>query len=116
MAVGVPLGMHVGMGGGVWAAAAALGDPGAHQQELEARRKQILRERDEVRRALRNEDRKRQRLIEKAKGLSNQDLMDILAARAAAKAKAKPKAKAKAKAAPSNGKGRGKGKGADGSS
>ena len=49
-------------------------------------------------RAVRNERKKRDRLMEKAKGLSDQEMMTVMAARAQLKAKAKPKAKGKAKA------------------
>ena len=48
---------------------------------------------------LRNEQRKRRRLMEKARNLNTEDLVMILGARAAAKGMAKAKAKAKAKAA-----------------
>lgn len=49
--------------------------------------------------AIKNEQRKTQRLKERAKTLSTEDLQDILIQRAAAAAKAKAKPKAKAKAA-----------------
>ena len=49
-----------------------------------------------MQRELRNEERKRRRLVEKARSLSTEDLVTILGARAAAKAKAKAKAKAAA--------------------
>jgi len=96
-----------GDGGGgvaVWAAAAAVGDVlGNRLKEMGDRRNELKRERDQLAKDLRNSQKRRDRLIEKARGLSDQDLMDILAqraqanAKAAAKPKAKPKAKAKAK-------------------
>ena len=51
---------------------------------------------------LKNEQRKKQRLRERAKKLSNDDLVRVLCEREAqAKAKAKPKAKPKARSGPS---------------
>jgi molecular chaperone GrpE (heat shock protein) len=79
---------------------AALQDPGANRiAELKAARAALLAERKRVAADLRNEERKRQRLLAKARNLNNEDLIAILGARVAAKAKAKGKAKAKAKAA-----------------
>ena len=60
-----------------------------------ADRKRLKREQQELTRQIRNEQRKRQRLIQKARALSETDLATILGARAAARAKAKPKAKAR---------------------
>ena len=62
---------------------------------MAADRKRLKREQQELTRQIRNEQRKRQRLIEKARALSETDLATILGARAAARAKAKPKAKAR---------------------
>ena len=88
-----------GAGGGVWAAAAALGDAAAGRRaELVQQQKDLKAQRRRLTMDLANENRKRVRLLEKAKGLSDADLMAILASRAAAKAKAKPKATPKAKA------------------
>lgn len=85
----------------MWAAAAAIGDaPSAQIKALEAERKRLRQERHKVALDLKNAEKKRARLIEKAKGLSDQDLLDIIALRAAGKAKAKAKAKVEAKAAP----------------
>ena len=79
---------------------AGVGDEaGGRIAALEEQRRRLAAERKEVLRTLRNEQRKRKRLIEKAKTLTNSDLMEVLGARAAAKAKAVAKAKAKAKAA-----------------
>ena len=88
----------------MWAAAAAAGDPSsAAFVELLERRKALKRERDQLTRDLRNADKRRVRLVEKARGLSDDDLVHILAARASAKAKAgaraKPKPRAKARCA-----------------
>ena len=92
-----------GGGGGVWAAAAALGDTsGAAYADLMERRKALKRERDTLQKTIKAEERKRLRLIEKARGLTDQDLLQIIGSRAAARAKAEaaPKAKAKPKPAP----------------
>ena len=64
--------------------------------QLRAQQATIHEERKRVQRELRNEERKRRRLVEKARSLSTEDLVTILGARAAAKAKAKAKAKAAA--------------------
>ena len=85
---------------GVWAAAAVIGDPSAELvNDLEQRKKRLMAEKQQVARDLRNADRKRVRLLEKARGLKDSDLLDIIGSRAADKAKASAKAKAKAKAA-----------------
>ena len=84
---------------GLWAAAASLGDQSASQvAQLEQRKKELMAERNAVKRELKNEQRKRVRMMERARGLSDADLANILATRAAAKSKAAAKAKAKAKA------------------
>ena len=86
-------------GDGVWAAAAGIGDVAGHAvAALEERRKELRRERDAVAKELRNAERKRQRLLERARGLTDNDLLSILATRAAAKAVPKAKGKAAAKA------------------
>ena len=64
------------------------------------RRRALKHERDTLNQQIRNQERKRLRILEKARSLSDADLASILAARAAAKAKAREKAKAKAKAVP----------------
>ena len=85
---------------GVWAAAATIGDQSAERlAELDLRRKQLAAEKEQIAKDIRNTERKRIRLMERAKGLSDSDLMAIVASRATAKAKASAKAKAKAKAA-----------------
>jgi hypothetical protein len=67
--------------------------------QLEVRRRALQEERRELNNEIRNEARKRRRRLEKARGLSNQDLLEVAASRAAAaKAKAKANAKAKARA------------------
>ncbi len=81
---------------------AGVGDMGGNRiLLLEAQRRAIAAQKAQVVKELRSETRKRARLVEKAKGLTDADLVEVLAARAKAKAKAeaKPKAKAKAKAA-----------------
>ena len=86
---------------GVWAAAASIGDQSAERlAELDLRKKQIAAEKERIAKDIRNTERKRIRLMERAKGLSDSDLMAIVATRATAKAKASAKAKAKANAAP----------------
>lgn len=83
-----------GVGPGGDPAAARVSDLEQQQRDLTAARRANARD-------LRNEQKKRKRLQEKARSLSTDDLQDILIARAAAgaKAKARPKPKAKAKAA-----------------
>ena len=92
------------------AAAAALGanaGGGDHIDDLRARQRALAAEKKRIASDLKLEKRKRQRLMHKAKALTNAELGQVLEARAqamakaAAKAKAKaiPKAKAKAKAA-----------------
>ena len=97
--VGHALGGIAGGGGGgvdaVWAAAAALEDPNT-LAGLSARRKELLMERRRLANAIRNEERKRTRLVEKARGLNNADLLAIMAVRAKATPKARASAKAKA--------------------
>ena len=98
---------------GAPSAAAAAADPGAaalamvqnlpdaagsEVAALEARHREILAERRVVAQRLKNEKAKQKRLLTKARGLDDAQLMSIIASRAAAKAKAKGKAKAKAKA------------------
>ena len=59
---------------------------------LEERRAALHAERAQVKKDLRNETRKRKRLLAKAKGLSTDDLLNVVVMKAAAKAKAKAKA------------------------
>ena len=93
-------GADVSASAGVWAAAAQIGDQSATElAQLEQRKRELQAQREIVKRDLRNEQRKRVRLMERARGLSDTDLTTILATRAAAKAKAKANAKASAKAA-----------------
>ena len=85
--------------GGVWEAAALIGDQAIGRlTELENEKKRLYSEREALQKEIKNEERKRLRHKEKARGLSDADLLDIMAARAAAKAKAHAKAKVKAKA------------------
>ena len=56
----------------------------------------MLKRRREVQNSIKNEKKKRKRILEKAKSLSDGDLMQVLATRAQNKAQAKPKAKANA--------------------
>ena len=89
----------VGPGAGVWAAAAGIGDAAADEvAALQLRRKELRQERDAVSKDLRNAERKRQRLLERARGLSDDDLLALVAARAVAKGHAKAKANGKARA------------------
>ena len=66
---------------------------------LHARKRALRVERERVAKQLRYEERKRDRLLEKAKNLSDQDLMSLMAGRAQARAEAEAKVKAKGKAA-----------------
>ena len=82
-----------------------MGDPAAgrvaqledHRRDLQGQRRALMKERTDVQKMIKNEKKKRQRIMEKAKGLSDADLMSVIAARAA-QAKAAPKAKGKANA------------------
>ena len=67
-------------------------------KDLADQRRDLRKQRDDNNRMTRNEERKRARLLERARNLSNEDLLAILGARAAAKAKPKAKAAAKGKA------------------
>ena len=83
----------------IWAAAVNLGDAGAESVAgLIAARKSALAEQRRLAMQIRNSERKRQRLMTRAQGLSDDDLLDILRMRATAKAKAASKAGAKAAA------------------
>ena len=68
------------------------------KRQLEDTIKEAKRQRDKAQRDLRNERRREERLMDKAKGLSVANLAKVLATRVAADAKAKAKAKAKANA------------------
>jgi hypothetical protein len=61
--------------------------------DLADQRRDLRKQRDEVNRMTRNEERKRARILERARNFSNDDLVAILGSRAVAKASAKPKAK-----------------------
>jgi hypothetical protein len=66
-------------------------------QQLEARRSELLAERRQVMQNIRNENKRRRRLMLKARGLSVDELLSVVVARsaqAAAKAKAKSTARA----------------------
>jgi hypothetical protein len=84
---------------GLWAAAAQVGDAGGEAiADMEGRRREIKREQDLLSRELFNEQRERARLLARAQGLSDSDLLSIVGARAAAKAKAAAKAAAQVNA------------------
>lgn len=78
-------------------AMAAVGggdDVGADRvARLEEKRKLLHNQRRDVLREIRNERKRRKRIMEKARTLSDAELLNVLSVRAAA-AKAKPKAKA----------------------
>ena len=76
------------------------GDAGANRVDvLTAEKRGLQAQRAAVAKAIKNEERKRKRVLEMAKTLSTDDLLGVVAARAAAKGKiAQAKAKAKAKA------------------
>ena len=81
-------------------AQAAAAFPGHDRiSQLRAEQRALREDAKAVSQRLRNEQRKRRRLMEKARNLNTEDLVMILGARAAAKGMAKAKAKAKAKAA-----------------
>ena len=81
------------------AAVAAAGDPAANRlAELEQDQRELQARKKANQKLIKNEQKKRQRPVEKAKKLSTEELQQVLVARAAAEAKAKGKAKAKAKA------------------
>ena len=61
---------------------------------LKARQKALQVQRTALAKTIKNENKKRQRIVDKAKTLSTEDLLAVVASRAAAKAKAKAKAKA----------------------
>ena len=100
-----PVDLGGAVGNAMWAAGMAIGDVrGARLAALRQRESELLAERRLLARETKNEDRKRRRLMEKARGLSFDDLhrivdqMALAKAKAAAKPKPKPKAKGKAKA------------------
>ena len=85
--------------GAIWAAAAATGDaPARNLQQLKQAQKVLQRERARLRAEEKAAERKRARLLERARGLSDDDLQSMLISRAVANAKAKAKAEAKAAA------------------
>ena len=61
-------------------------------QLLEQERKALCAERKRITREIKNESQKRQRLLQKARNLSTDDLLQVAMTRSAAKAKAKAKA------------------------
>ena len=74
-----------------------ISDPSADAvAALEERRSRLQAERKEVKKALHNETRKRKRLLAKAKGLSTDDLLNVVVMKATAKSKAEAKAKSRA--------------------
>ena len=89
---------HGGCGVSVWAVAALMGDRcSTALNDLADQRRDLRTQREEVNHVTRSEERKRARILERARNLSNDDLLEILTSRAVAKAKAKPKAKGAAK-------------------
>lgn len=87
-----------GSDGAVWAAAAAIGDASADTfEQLAQRRRELIQERSRLNQQIKLEERKRARRVERARGLTDADLLGIIAARATAKMKAMAKAKAKQK-------------------
>lgn len=103
----VPIGAGGGGGGGggmmaVMAAAVAAGGGGGGDGDdmgaLLQRKRDAVKERRAVARDLHNAKRRRERLREAARGLSDNDLVSLIQERAVPKAKPKAKAKAKAKA------------------
>ena len=88
------------------------GSPDRISQIMEQRR-QMKRDAARLAADLRNEDRKRVRLLEKADRLSDADLQAIMIKRGQAKAKAQAKAAAKSKAK-AKAKGKAKASGSDG--
>ena len=79
-------------------AAVVWGDKQDRVAELEQRRRELQKQRKELNKTIKNEQRKHKRIMDKAKTLSDAELLAVVASRQA-KAKAKPKAKGKAKAA-----------------
>ena len=60
---------------------------------LEAQRKELHRKRNELAKEIKHETKKRRRLLNKARGLSNDSLLEVIAARQAKSAQAKANAK-----------------------
>ena len=80
----------------VLGAISAVGDEQAVQMSaLQDRQRALVVQKQQLNKEIKNEQRKKARLVTKAKTLTNEDLVSILACRAAATAKAKAKAKAK---------------------
>ena len=73
-------------------------EPQSRKRKLGENIKEFKKQKDKSYRNLRLERRKEERVMEKAKGLSIDNLTKVLASRVAAEAKAEAKAKAKAKA------------------
>ena len=72
-----------------------VGDSRANRvAELEQRRASLKRDQSNISREIKKENKKRQRLLEKSRGLSELDLLSIISTRAATKAKSKAKASA----------------------
>ena len=77
--------------------AASEDDPNEKRmRDIAEQQKELTRQRRKLANDMRNEDRKRVRLIEKAKGLSRKDLLGIVAMQSATEAKKEAKAQAKA--------------------
>ena len=101
-AAGAGLGGGGGAAGPELAAAIALAaveNPFvARRRELEDQRRALVAERQRLYDAMRNEQRRRDRIMERARGLTTDDIIAMLGANLNAQAKAKAKAKGKGKA------------------
>ena len=73
--------------------------PEIRANELRAQRRAVASQRQDLSRLIRNETRKRKRMLEKSASMSTQDLVAVLELRHERKVAAKAKAKAKARAA-----------------
>lgn len=90
-AAAIPAG---GEGAAMWAMGIAIGDVGGNRlAALKQRESELVVERRALLRDCKNEERKRRRLLVKARGLSHDDLHLLVGQMAAAKAKAAPKPK-----------------------
>ena len=75
-----------------------VGDASADRvATMNTRQRELRQERMNITREINNETKKRQRLLEKSRGLSNEALLEIVAARAARTAQAKAKGNAGAR-------------------
>ena len=89
--------------GALWALAAdvkRIDCPEEALNDLEERRKDLQKQRKSIARSIKNEEKKRTRVVERARRLSDNDLLNLMASRAAAKAKVQAKAAKKSVRAP----------------